>query len=57
MAKEVELSWRAIEDMRDVLLENGFVAAQHATPEQIARKIQKWWPGGVNAFLKHYGHA
>lgn len=57
MAKqEVEISWRAVEDMRDVLLEHGFVAAKHAEPEQIVKKIKKWWPGGVVAFLKHHGH-
>lgn len=55
MAKEVELSWKEIECMREVLLDHSFVAAEHAEPENIARKIQNWWPGGVAAFLQQHG--
>lgn len=56
MAEEIEVSWRAVEDMRDVLIEHGFVAAEHADADKIVKKIRKWWPGGVAGFLKHYGH-
>ena len=55
MAKqEIEISWRAVECMREVLLDHGFVAAEHAEPERIAKKIQNWWPGGVAAFCEYH---
>jgi hypothetical protein len=53
---EQPITYSATEDMRDVLLEQGFEAARNASPEAIHNKIEKWFSGGVAAFLQHYGH-
>jgi hypothetical protein len=49
-----EISHRMTEDMRDTLKEAGFVAAETATPEQIHRKINRWYPGGTAQFIANH---
>jgi hypothetical protein len=56
MPEEITVTPQALGDMRDVLLEHGFVAAEHASDKNIVKKIEKWWPGGVPGFLKHHGY-
>jgi hypothetical protein len=46
----------ATEDMRDVLVETGHETAKYASAEAIHAKIAKTWTGGIDAFLKAYGH-
>jgi hypothetical protein len=55
MAKqEIEIPGRAIEDMRDVLEEQGFVNAQRAPEAKVIKKIDQLW--GLEKWLRYYGH-
>lgn len=44
----------ALGDMRDWCVEAGFVAAQHAAPAVVVRKVERYFRGGVDAFLIGY---
>ncbi|MFB9926016.1 hypothetical protein ACFORO_12445 [Amycolatopsis halotolerans] len=54
-ATEITVTDRAVEDMRDTLLEMGFVGAARAPRENIIRKIDKKF--GLEHWLRYYGHA
>jgi hypothetical protein len=52
--EEIEISARALEDMRDVLEELGYVNAQYAKADKVIARIKQKF--GLENWLRHYGH-
>lgn len=52
---EIAVTDAALADMRDVLMEMGFVAAEWAPREKVVAKIDRKF--GLENWLRHYGHA
>jgi hypothetical protein len=52
---EITVTNRAVADMRDVLMEMGFVAAEWAPRENVIAKIDRKF--GLQNWLNHFGHA